>query len=872
MGLTGTELTEAQEAVAGWPGGRLAVIGAAGTGKTTALVERYLRLVGAGAAPSRVLVAARDRGAAGRFVDACLPRLAGSFDALPITTFAGVAFDVLRRAGIERRLIPAPERWALVRQLLAEEAASPDAAVHWPRAHQYLGRTALVDEVAGSLARMPDAGTPGELLDFADRYRSALEARGLIDFPTLLLLAAGLDADVGGSYDHVLADDFEAVTAPAAELLDRIAHGSASAVVAGNPDAAVGSQQGADPCHLANVAAAGTRLDLPVRLRRSPAVSLSRSHHPALEPEAVAAELARAASEGVPWSRMAVLVRRPGTRGGTLSRTLARHGIPAAAGPTTAADEPVVAGLLDLLRWADGDESAPSRLLASALSGLAPADVDRVRRDARAANVQLADDPHLAGLRQLRDDLAARADRDDVAALAHRAFRGSLAGLVSDAADPAGAPDPETARALDAAVAFVGELDAFVGQRPGARLRDYLTTLDAPDAELEPWQPSLASSASSGSDAVTVTSLAAAAGREWDVVVVAGCVEGELPRWPRTGGLFAHLRDDPLAEERRLFGLAAGAATTRVVATAGPEPGQLVSRFVADWPAAAGGERPIRAQVAAVAPLAETTGDAPVWPDGLLRLSATQLTTYEDCPLKYAFAYALRIRDEGNVWAAMGSLFHAIVADFLRPEAGQSGDPDDRSWERLLRIAESHWTDEVATYRPQRDEVRRLLYEMLDGWYNTEIAPAGGPDVVDVERQFRFEVGPHAVTGSIDRVDRVPAGIEIVDYKTGRSMPKPDEVADDLQLAVYHLAASRDPELAALGPPRRLTLRYVRTGKDADQPVTSDHAQRTEARILALAGEIVAETYSPSLDADCRNCHFHRLCPMQPAGREVGST
>ncbi len=721
---------------------------------------------------------------------------------------------------------------------------------------------------------------PEELLDFAGRYRAALDARGLVDFPTLLQLAADVarsGADGGGRYDHVLADDFEAATGGAANLLRSVAAGAGSTVVAGNPAAAVGSQQGADPRHLLEFAAAATRIDLPVRLRDEPVATLICTHHPALEPEAVARELRRAADAGVSWSRMAVLVRRPATRARAIGRALGRAGIPAAVGPAAVTEEPIVAALLDLLRWAGGDDGAGGRLAASALSGLAPAEVDRVRRHAREAGHPVGDEPSMGALRAIRDELAARAATDDVATLAHRAFRRTLADLVADAGGPEGPTDPESGRALDAAVAFLADLDAFVADHADARLADFLASLEAPGADLDPWRWGARAGGIEGVDAVEVSSLAAAAGREWDVVVVAGCVEGELPRWPRSAGLF----DDPvpglerlvdaLAEERRLFGLAAGAATQRLIATAGPEPGQLRSRFVAGWSeveaeAEAGSEVGAEAEVGP-ALLAESPGGAPVWPDGVLTLSASQLTTYADCPLKYAFSYALRIRDEGNVWASMGSLFHAIVAEFLRP------DPEvtDRSRERLLRIANEQWTDEVALYRPQRDEVRRLLSEMLDRWYESEIEPSGGPDVVAVEHRFRIDVGPHVVSGSIDRVDRVADGIEIVDYKTGKSMLKPEEAADDLQLAVYHLAASRDPELAAFGPARRLRLRYVRTGQDREQPVAADHAGQTEARVLALADQIVSEAFVPSLEADCDHCHFHRLCPLQPAGREVGA-
>jgi superfamily I DNA/RNA helicase/RecB family exonuclease len=891
---TMTALTEAQAAVVGWAGGRLAVSGPAGSGKTTALVARYLRLVDETGAPSRVAVICRDRGAAGRFLDACLARLAGGFDALPISTFAGVAFDILRRAGVERRLIASAERWALLREQLAAEAATPGARERWPVLHRYLGRVALVDEVATALLRRPAPTAGGvwpELADFASRYRATLEARGLVDFPRLLELAAAIAAKETARFDHVLVDDFEGATERAAILLDVLSRDTTSAVVAGNADAAVGSQQGGSAAFLASFAAgADETVQLPRRLRAVPSRELAHSHHPALEPEAVASELLRAAAKGVPWSRMAVLVRHPAGRARALCRALARHGIPVTAPPTSPAEEPVVAALLDLLHWVDGDDGAPARLLASALSGLAPAEVDRVRREARAESRPLADDPSLSRLRGLRDDLAARAKAEDVASLAHRAFRGALAGLVASAADPDGPPDPETGRALDAAVAFLGQLDRFVEQQPGARLHDYLATLDAPATEPDPWLTPMAAAAG---EAVTVTSLAAAAGREWDLVVVAGCVEGELPRWPRTGGLFGagpsppgavsdeaggvedpgaeNLRaEDPLAEERRLFGLATGAATTRLVASAAPEPGQLVSRFVAGWPPVA--SPPAlnwsgRIEVGRESSLAQTPGVTPVWPDGVLSLSATKLTTFADCPLKFAFSYALGVRDAGSVWASLGSLFHEVAAEFLRPGEGQP----DRSRERLLAIAEAHWYDDIAPYRPQREEIRRDLFDMLDAWHQLEFSTGDGPDVVDVERRFRIEVAGHTVTGSIDRVDQVPGGLEIVDYKTGKRVLRPEEVVEDLQLAVYHLAATRDPDLAAAGPARRLLLRYVRVGQDRDQPVTPDHAEQTEARILDAAEQIVAEAFAPALGADCDHCDFHRLCPLQRQGREVGA-
>src|SRR6059058_5497933 len=106
------ELTASQREVVEHQGAALRVRGGAGTGKTTALLGRYLRLVSADG-PGRVLVLCRSRDAAVRFRDQVLAQLAGGVDALSVTTFHGLAFDLLRRHGAEPRLLRGAEQWAL---------------------------------------------------------------------------------------------------------------------------------------------------------------------------------------------------------------------------------------------------------------------------------------------------------------------------------------------------------------------------------------------------------------------------------------------------------------------------------------------------------------------------------------------------------------------------------------------------------------------------------------------------------------------------------------------------------------------------------------------------------------------------------------
>ena len=828
------ELTAAQEAVVDHDGPLLRALGPPGTGKTTALLHRYVRLAqehGAG----QVLVLCRSRAAAARFLDAVLPRLGGGFDSLPVTTPWGLAFDRLQRQGPAPRLLGRSEQRALVARLLEAEATRADL---WPTLDGYVGQPAFADEVAGTLldlqneladpeAVLAAAGDDArarwqELLAFAERYQAVLAERCWVDGSGLLARAAGLPAaDDAERFAAVLVDDHEGSGPAAARLVGQLV-AAVPAVVSGDPGADLDGR-------LASVATGGTTIELTQAFRPQTQPDVVRVAHPTLEAEAVAGALLAAHADGVPWGEMAVLTRSATGRGRTVARALARHGVPAAAPAAPVADAPAARALVDALELAQGDEAAVERLRASPLAEVvAPA--------------------------ELAAELAALGPVTDPVALAHHAFRRGLWHLVHPPEHPL---VPADERALDAVVAWLDALER--GAEGGA----------GPDPWVgEPARP----------DQVSVTTIDAAAGREWQVVVVAGCLEGELPR-VRTGHRFfdrvllsgaptgvPERRARSLAEERRRFATATTRATGRTLCLAAPEPGVPVSRFVAALPEIEPRFPP--APTTAPAPLPPTRSTVPVFPTGQLVLSATQLDTYADCPLRYAYRYGAGARDEGSLYADLGSIVHEVLERFLDPDAGEP-----RTVERLFEIADECWRDDIAAYRPQLEEARRDYIDMLTTWWEKEGGlGALGPEVLATEHPFDIAVGSHRVVGRIDRVDRADdgEGVRVLDYKTGKSMAREQDMPDDLQLATYHLAATRDPELARYGPPTQLRLLYVRKMVAREQAVRPDHEQTTEARILATAEAILSEAFEPSVHADCDHCEFHRLCPLWPEGREVG--
>src|SRR4051812_13961074 len=98
------ELTSAQREAVEHAGGPLLVLGGAGTGKTTALVERFAWLAAAG--PPESVLALTFEGGADALRERIEDRLAAPYEELSVTTFQGLCARLLRDEALEAGIDP----------------------------------------------------------------------------------------------------------------------------------------------------------------------------------------------------------------------------------------------------------------------------------------------------------------------------------------------------------------------------------------------------------------------------------------------------------------------------------------------------------------------------------------------------------------------------------------------------------------------------------------------------------------------------------------------------------------------------------------------------------------------------------------------
>ena len=245
--------------------------------------------------------------------------------------------------------------------------------------------------------------------------------------------------------------------------------------------------------------------------------------------------------------------------------------------------------------------------------------------------------------------------------------------------------------------------------------------------------------------------------------------------------------------------------------------------------------------------------------DGLLSLSASDLTLYLTCPLKYKFARVFGIPQEPTINQRFGILIHNVLERFHKepPEEGVDG-------LRVLNgLFESGWrrtgfgtSDDELQYRDRAREALRLY------WERERVAES---EPVWLERKFDFKVAEHHVRGRVDRVDRLPDGdYELIDYKTGERKTAAD-LDSDLQLALYRLAAREAWDIeAAFG-----SYYYVLDADKVAAPTKPDDAERVE-RTVVTVGEGILE---PGLRAApvAVGLQLVRLPPDLPGGGVVAT-
>jgi DNA helicase-2/ATP-dependent DNA helicase PcrA len=260
-------------------------------------------------------------------------------------------------------------------------------------------------------------------------------------------------------------------------------------------------------------------------------------------------------------------------------------------------------------------------------------------------------------------------------------------------------------------------------------------------------------------------------------------------------------------------------------------------------------ERDARARAAAIAARDEPSLEPflPTRGDGLM-LSASDIETYRTCPLKYKFARVFRIPSEPTTNQRFGIVVHQVLERYH-----SSG---GRSLDELLGLLDAGWRRGGFGTSDEERQLRTKADASLRRYHDRTLSDDAEP--MWFEKPFQFKLGAHTLRGRVDRVDRLPGGgYELIDYKTGR--PKSaTQLREDVQLALYAVAASKAWDLEAS------QQAYLYVLDDAKVPLPTEEVDREwiSDTVFEVADGILGQGFEPTPSyAACSMCDYRIACP-----------
>ena len=880
------------------------VVAGAGTGKTAVIAERFRRLVLSGASPDSILVMTFSDRAATEMRDR-IEDLVGA-PAPAVGTFHAIALSWLRADGraigvpAGFRIITGADRWILARELmwqlgdlaLTGDERPDDLVAPALQMLERLKQELVPLERLASWARTADDRDRADLMQACVRlfraYERACRKEKLLDFEDLLTLTvkmleqrpALLDS-YRARYPYVLVDEYQDLNLAQERLVELVA-GAGEPFVVGDDDQSIYRFRGASRASLERflrafpaaqtvtlgrnhrssrrvVAAAsalvGNNIDrLPKQLRSSRSgekVEIKACPDGDTEADAIAAEAARLVGAGLPAAAIAVLCRtnaiaRP------IASALAARGLPhVVIGGHGFNDRPEIKDVIALLRVLrdPGDVVAVARAVTRPPVLLDPDSALRVLRDRKELSPleALQQWAPAASFAQLLTELSGRAASLDVRDLFFELMHDTryLEALSSTL------EATEALRAVANVSRFAELIAEFCELAIDRSLEAYMRHLDLVLLSQEDERPAEVEGLD---DAIHVMTIHQAKGLEFEAVFVPGLVEGRLPQSGRSPRFelpatvlepLVRGREDVIAEERRLLYVAMTRARRYLYLTRAShyEGGRRwrASRFLEEVLGA--GPR-----IVGLRDIAEYSRPAPQPSprrgEGDVALSFSSIQAYRDCPRQYWYRHVQRLPVVQSAEAVQGVILH----ETLRRAGEARREGADVTAPLLRALHREVWN---ATAFP--DPRRAATFERNGAAQLESYRAKGGLDghPAHLEEAFTVAVDGWKLNGVVDRIDRTPDAWRIIDYKTGRPLPRGRR---ELQVALYALGATSALNLEHV----ELEIAYLASGES----VHVDHTDELVAEATRQGAEVAEGVRSGRFDArpDRRRC---RLCPYR---------
>ena len=236
-----------------------------------------------------------------------------------------------------------------------------------------------------------------------------------------------------------------------------------------------------------------------------------------------------------------------------------------------------------------------------------------------------------------------------------------------------------------------------------------------------------------------------------------------------------------------------------------------------------------------------------------INLSASAIDTYENCPLKFRLGQIDGIPQTAKKpELVFGNIIHTVLQRFHESDK-------ELSKERILRLLDEEWKKGEFDYAVREEKFKEQGQDILERYQR--LISIDPPNVLRIEEQFAFEIGPITIRGAIDRIDDTKEGLAILDYKTSKT---PSSAKSSLQLAVYSMYLEQLDDKQIGGLPVSASLYFLR---EKEKPIrshsfTTDQIGEAKEKIIQVAAGIRKKEFDAKTGKHCDWCDYKNLvCP-----------
>jgi len=241
--------------------------------------------------------------------------------------------------------------------------------------------------------------------------------------------------------------------------------------------------------------------------------------------------------------------------------------------------------------------------------------------------------------------------------------------------------------------------------------------------------------------------------------------------------------------------------------------------------------------------------------------SPVALETYLQCPYKFKILYIDRIGaryKKPQPYHSFGNTIHKVLAEFFKIRNLQ-----ERTIDKLLLLLDTYWISEGYSTKEQEAEYKHNAVYLLKNFFENNdvtITPLFS------EKFFRISIEDFFLTGKINRIDEVPGGVEIIDYKTGGYIPKSEELEKDLQMNIYALCCWEKYKLF----PKIVSQIFLQHNQKISVSKTPQCIQETKQNIIDIVRRIYSDSeFLPQQNNLCPYCDILPICPLMGMGVKI---